>query len=106
MSIGAVTGVAFGDAFTEALLPGSEYHLPVEGAPQGTDARSYGIQGGITTGQRILLRAAVKPTSTIGDMARKGRHDPCIVPRIIPVIESMAALVLADLWLAARLNRI
>lgn len=106
MSIGAVTGVSLGEAFTEALLPGSAYHIPVEGAPRGTDVRSYGIQGGITNGERIVLRAAVKPVSTIGSMAREGRHDPCIIPRIIPVVESMAAMVLLDLWLAARLDRI
>lgn len=105
MSIGAVSGVTLGDAFTEALLPGSAFHLAVPDASAGTDARSYGIQGGITNGQRIIMRAAVKPVSTLGDMARKGRHDPCVVPRIVPVIESMAALVLADLHLAARLNR-
>ncbi|MBN1446509.1 MAG: chorismate synthase [Bacteroidetes bacterium] len=106
MSIGAVTGISLGDAFTESLLPGSSYHIPFEGAPRGTDVRSYGIQGGITSGERIVLRAAIKPVSTLGSMARQGRHDPCIVPRIIPVIESMAALVLMDLWLAARLDRL
>ncbi len=105
MSIGAVSGVSLGDAFTESLLPGSAFHLPVPRAPEGTDARSHGIQGGITNGQRISLRVAVKPVSTLGDMARSGRHDPCVVPRIVPVIESMAALVLADLYLASRLNR-
>lgn len=106
MSIGAVSGVSLGDAFTECLMPGSEFHAPVEGARQGIALRSYGIQGGITTGERIVLRVAVKPTSTVGEMARRGRHDPCIVPRIIPVLESMAALVLADLMLATRLDNL
>ena len=70
-----------------------------------------GITGGISTGQPIILRAAVKPTSSIArpqptldtDMQNRtiethGRHDPCIVPRVIPVIESMAALALLDAW--------
>jgi len=104
MSIGAVSGVSLGEAFTEVLLPGSDFHLPVDGGTQGLAARSHGIQGGITTGERITMRIAVKPTSTIGEMAMQGRHDPCIVPRIIPVIEAMAALTLADLYLASRLD--
>lgn len=106
MSIGAVSGVSLGDAFIECLMPGSEFHAPVEGGHPGIALRSYGIQGGITNGERIVLRVAVKPTSTVGDMARSGRHDPCIVPRIIPVLESMSALVLADLMLAMRLDNL
>jgi chorismate synthase len=106
MSVGAVNGVSLGDAFTECLIPGSEFHIPVENARPGIALRSYGIQGGITNGERIILRLAVKPTSTVGEMARRGRHDPCIVPRIIPVLESMAALVLADLVLASRLDNL
>lgn len=106
MSIGAVSGVAMGDAFTEALLPGSAFHEALPGAAEGIARRSYGIQGGISTGARITLRCAVKPTSTLGSDAREGRHDPCIIPRVIPVIESMAALVIADHWLAARMDRI
>ena len=106
MSVGAVSGVALGDAFTECLLPGSEFHLSVPGSPPGVARRSYGIQGGITSGEPIVLRVAVKPPSTVGEAARRGRHDPCIVPRIIPVLESMAALVLADLHLASRLDNL
>jgi chorismate synthase len=106
MSIGAVSGVTLGDAFTECLLPGSEFHKNIPDFKEGLAVRSYGIQGGITNGQPIILRIAVKPTSTIGEAARGGRHDPCIVPRVIPVVESMAALVLADLMLAARLDNV
>ncbi|MDT8322577.1 MAG: chorismate synthase [Bacteroidota bacterium] len=106
MSIGAISGVAMGDAFTEALMPGSAYHQALPGREEGIALRSHGIQGGISTGAPVILRCAVKPTSTIGSMAREGRHDPCIIPRIIPVIESMAALVLADHWLLARMDRI
>jgi chorismate synthase len=70
-----------------------------------------GITGGISTGQAITLRVAVKPTSSLAQPQRTldtnmqnrtiethGRHDPCIVPRVIPVIESMAALALLDAW--------
>jgi len=70
-----------------------------------------GITGGISTGQTITLRVVVKPTSSIAKPQRTldihgrnseikvhGRHDPCIVPRAIPVIESMAALVILDAW--------
>ncbi|MBR9976278.1 MAG: chorismate synthase [Bacteroidetes bacterium] len=106
MSVGAVSGVAFGDAFTECLLPGSVFHVPAPGSAEGIALRSHGMQGGMTNGERIVLRIAVKPTSSIGETARRGRHDPCIVPRIIPVLESMAAMVLADLLLAARLDNI
>ena len=70
-----------------------------------------GILGGISTGEKIIIRAAVKPTPSIfkeqktinlkgqnTDILISGRHDPCIVPRIIPVMESMVSLVILDLW--------
>ena len=77
-----------------------------------------GITGGITTGQPIYLRIAVKPTSSIAkpqktidlkgktcDIETHGRHDPCIVPRVIPVIENMTALTLYDAWaIQSRIN--
>ncbi len=105
MSIGAVTGVTLGDAFADAALTGAMFHSNDTVTDAGWELRAHGIQGGITTGERITLRCAVKPVSTIGSLARAGRHDPCIVPRVIPVVEAMAALVLADLHLAARLDR-
>ncbi len=105
MSIGAVSGVMLGDAFAEATLPGSRFHSAIPDAPLAAALRSHGIQGGLSNGQRMLLRVAIKPTSSIGETARQGRHDPCIVPRVIPVIEAMAALVLADALLAQRLDR-
>lgn len=55
-----------------------------------------GIEGGISNGSRITLKITFKPTSTIGDKAKEGRHDPCIIPRAIPVVEGMVKLVLAD----------
>ena len=76
-----------------------------------TSNHAGGITGGISTGQPVILRMAVKPTSSIARPQRTldtqlqdrsiethGRHDPCIVPRVIPVIESMAALALLDAW--------
>ena len=58
--------------------------------------------GGVSYGEDLRLLAAVKPTTSIADVARRGRHDPCIVPRVIPVLEAMTAIVLADLWLLHR----
>ena len=107
-SIGAVRAVEFGAGFESARLRGSEMN----------SLRS-GIAGGITDGGEIAIRIAVRPTASISrehkavdarGKIRKikigGRHDPCIVPRIIPVAESMVALVLADALLAARCDRI
>lgn len=88
MSIGAVNGVDFGSGFSGVNQSGIEFH-------QGQ--KNYGgIRGGISTGEDILLNISIKPTSSILDIAKKGRHDPCILTRAIPVIESMAWLVLAD----------
>lgn len=58
-----------------------------------------GIEGGISNGNRILMKITFKPTSTIGEKAKEGRHDPCIIPRAIPVVEGMVKLVLADHYL-------
>ncbi len=102
MSIGAVTGVTLGDAFEDAALSGREYHS--DATADGYSARAAGIQGGISNGCRITLLCAVKPVSTVGAAARRGRHDPCIVPRVVPVLEAMTSLVLADLSLARRLD--
>lgn len=71
--------------------PGSSFHIE--------DNNYSGINGGISNGGNLIFRMFTKPVSTIGDVAKKGRHDPCILPRAVPVVESMAALVLADLAL-------
>ncbi len=101
MSIGAVVGVGLGDAPGDARTSGADFHS----GSDGISSSANGIQGGITNGERIVLRVYFKPASTIGSMAREGRHDPCIVPRAVPVVEAMAALALADLSLASRLDR-
>lgn len=88
MSIGACVGFSYGLGFEMADLLGSE----VSNNPSSFG----GIEGGISNGERIVLTLAIKPTSTVGEKAKEGRHDPCIIPRAIPVIESMAKIVLAD----------
>jgi chorismate synthase len=84
MGINAVKGVEIGEGFAAARHRGSEN---VEGM------RASGVDGGISTGQPIVLRVAFKPTSSFGI---KGRHDPCVAIRGAPVVEAMVALVLAD----------
>ncbi|HOW81614.1 MAG TPA: chorismate synthase [Spirochaetota bacterium] len=107
-SIGAVKGVEIGAGFSAARMKGSENNDAMA-AGSFLSNNAGGILGGISTGQEIVLRVAVKPTPSIelpqktidtGGAARtisiEGRHDPCIVPRVIPVIEAMAALVILD----------
>lgn len=91
MSIGAVTSFEYGLGTKMAELPGSE--VSKERANFG------GIEGGISNGERMYFNITFKPTSTIGDKAKQGRHDPCIVPRAVPVAEAMVRLVLADHFL-------
>ena len=105
MSVGAVVGVGLGDAPAQARARGLEFHEAAVGPGARPPESANGIQGGITNGQRIVLRAYLKPPSTVGSKAREGRHDPCIVPRAVPVLEAMTALTLADLFLASRLDR-
>jgi chorismate synthase len=113
MSVGAVKGVEIGSGFGASLLYGSENNDPFiieDGTVQTQTNNSGGIQAGISNGMPIVARAAVKPTSSISkkqetvDLEKMenasieitGRHDPCIVPRVLPVLEAMLALVLAD----------
>ncbi len=108
LSVGAVVGVTIGDAVEDARSRGQDFHVGISGSgPEaGISPAANGIQGGITNGERIVVRAYFKPASTVGSMAKKGRHDPCIVPRAVPVMEAMTSLALADLFLASRLDRI
>jgi chorismate synthase len=97
LSIGAVTGFAFGAGFEVAAMTGSAYVAD--------PAAAGGMLGGVSSGEELRLLAAVKPTTSIGEIARRGRHDPCIVPRVIPVLEAMVAIQLADAWLLQRARR-
>lgn len=114
LSIGGVKGVEIGDGFACAERRGSQNNDQMA-AGGFLSNHAGGILGGISTGQPIVLRLAVKPTPSIAQEQRtqdlegreqririKGRHDPCLCPRIAPVAEAMAALVLADALLAQR----
>jgi chorismate synthase len=101
MSIGATMGVEFGAGFAAASRSGAEFHDPLH------STRNYGgLRGGISTGEPITARVAFKPTSSRREAALTGRHDPCIVPRAVPVLESMTWLVLADQLLLNRGNKV
>jgi chorismate synthase len=118
MSINAVKGVEIGDGFAAAALSGEENADPMgpgEGAPLFLANHAGGIAGGIATGQPIRVRAAFQPTSSIltpmdtinregeaAQIATRGRHDPCVGIRGVPVMEAMVALVLADQFLMHR----
>ncbi|MEA5417096.1 chorismate synthase [Synechococcus sp. BA-132 BA5] len=113
MSLPATKGFEIGSGFGGTLLRGSEHNdafLPSEdGRLRTATNNSGGIQGGISNGEEIRLRVAFKPTATIRKeqqtidasgaattLAAKGRHDPCVLPRAVPMVEAMVALVLAD----------
>jgi chorismate synthase len=113
MSLPATKGFEIGSGFGGTLLKGSEHNdafLPSsEGRLRTATNNSGGIQGGISNGEPIVLRVAFKPTATIRKeqqtidasgaattLAAKGRHDPCVLPRAVPMVEAMVALVLAD----------
>jgi chorismate synthase len=119
MSINAVKGVEIGDGFTAASLSGEEnadeMRIGPDGSPIFLSNHAGGILGGISTGQPIVARFAVKPTSSIlsarrtidmqgkeTDIVTKGRHDPCVGIRAVPVGEAMIAIVLADHFLRHR----
>lgn len=92
--IGAVSGVVWGgdDFFADVQRRGSEFHASGPGV-------YGGIQGGLSNGAPLSMRVFFKPPATLGGHAKEGRHDPCILPRAVPVVEAMVWLVLADLWL-------
>lgn len=108
LSIGAVKGIEFGAGFAAAGMLGSEHNDEMDASGFITN-HSGGIIGGISSGAEIVFRVAVKPTSSIsvpqqtiginGEetiIVTEGRHDPCICPRIVPVVEAMACIVLED----------
>jgi chorismate synthase len=114
-SIHAVKGVDFGTGFEGLGMKGSEHNDPFEmseGVVRTRTNHSGGIQGGISNGMPLSFRVLFKPASTIslpqesitlsGDTVRvqaQGRHDPCVVPRAVPVVLAMTALTLMDAWL-------
>lgn len=99
MSVGATHGFELGGGIEDISLKGTEFH-------GGSGEQYGGIRGGISTGENITLRVSFKPTSSILDIAKKGRHDPCIVTRAIPVLEAMTWLVLADHYLWSKTDLI
>jgi chorismate synthase len=114
LSIPAAKGFESGDGFAGTLLTGKDhndefYVDPETGATRTKTNRSGGIQGGISNGENIVIHVAFKPTSTIGqaqstvtrdgqevELRGKGRHDPCVLPRAVPMVEAMVALTLVD----------
>ncbi len=119
MSLPASKGFEIGSGFAGTLLTGSAHNDPFvtgeDGRTHTTSNRSGGVQGGISNGEPIILRVAFKPTATIRrpqqtvdrdgnavTLAARGRHDPCVLPRAVPMVEAMTCLVLADHWLRQR----
>jgi chorismate synthase len=118
MSINAVKGVEIGDGFATASLSGednADEMFMENGKPAFASNHAGGILGGISTGQDIVARIAIKPTSSIltprrtidvhgqeTTISTKGRHDPCVGIRAVPVAEAMLAIVLADQYLRHR----
>ena len=120
LSIPATKGFEIGAGFSGARMRGSRHNDPFvlkDGRLGTLTNRSGGVQGGITNGEPIVFRVAFKPPATIGQaqatadfdgqpvtLEARGRHDPCVVPRAVPIVESMAALVLADLALIQKMR--
>jgi chorismate synthase len=115
LSIPATKAFEIGSGFAGSLLRGSEHNDLFEnreGRVRTRTNRSGGVQGGISNGEEIFFRTAFKPTATIlrpqatvdlegreTELIGRGRHDPCVVPRAVPIVEAMAALVLVDHWM-------
>jgi chorismate synthase len=115
LSINAVKGFDFGSGFSGVGMRGSEHNdefYAENGAVRTRTNHSGGTQGGITNGMPILFRVAFKPVATIGKKQRtinsklesveleaRGRHDPCVLPRAVPIVDAMAALVIMDHYL-------
>ncbi len=122
LSLPASKGFDIGSGFSSVEMKGSEHNdafTPGDSSPVTTSNHSGGVQGGITNGSEILFRVAFKPTATISSpqetvdksnnsvtLEAKGRHDPCVLPRAVPMVEAMTLLVLADHWLRNQTSRI
>lgn len=115
LSINAVKGFEIGSGFAGVSLRGSQHNDAfniIDGKPKAVTNHAGGTLGGISTGEDIYFRVAFKPVSTIGKaqqtvnqaneavtVAAAGRHDPCVLPRAVPIVDAMAALVIMDHWL-------
>ena len=119
LSINAVKGFEYGSGFCGAKMKGSEHNDQFNEDGSTRTNLSGGIQGGISNGMDIYFRVAFKPVATIMqkqdtidkngnivEMQGKGRHDPCVVPRAVPIVEAMAALVLADYFLINKMTKL
>ncbi len=122
LSINAVKGFEYGSGFAGARMRGSQHNdafVPGQGDIRTRTNFSGGIQGGISNGEDIYFRVAFKPVATIMQdqdsvdtagnavvVEGKGRHDPCVVPRAVPIVEAMAALVMADFILRDKASRV
>ncbi|MEO9513720.1 MAG: chorismate synthase [Flavobacteriaceae bacterium] len=119
LSINAVKGFEYGSGFSGVAMKGSAHNDAYNNDGTTKTNRSGGIQGGISNGMDIYFNVAFKPVATVlqsyetinkeGDKITtqgKGRHDPCVVPRAVPIVEAMAAMVLADFTLLAKTNKI
>ena len=116
LSLPAAKGFEIGSGFAGTRMTGIEHNDPFvpgpDGRPRTLSNHSGGVQGGISNGEDIVVRVAFKPTATIASeqrtvnrsgqavvLAARGRHDPCVLPRAVPMVEAMVCLVLADHWL-------
>jgi len=122
LGINAVKGFEYGSGFEGTKLSGSAHNdvfIKEDGIVKTATNHSGGIQGGISNGQDIYLKVAFKPIATLLKEQKtldtdlnettinpKGRHDPCVLPRAVPIVESMAALVLADHFLMSKLSKL
>ncbi len=119
LSINAVKGFEFGSGFCGAKMTGSEHNDIFNKDGSTKSNLSGGIQGGISNGMDIYFRVAFKPVATImqnqptinadgnsTEIQGKGRHDPCVVPRAVPIVEAMTALVIADFWLLHKTRKL
>ena len=116
LSLPAAKGFEIGSGFGGVTMTGREHNDPFtpgpDGHPRTASNRSGGVQGGISNGEDIVIRVGFKPTATIASaqetvdrdnnpvtLAARGRHDPCVLPRAVPMVEAQVLLVLADHWL-------
>jgi chorismate synthase len=118
LSLPASKGFEIGSGFAGTRMKGSEHNdafVPEGGRVRTLTNRSGGVQGGISNGEDIVFRVAFKPVATIAqaqqtvsvtgeaaELKARGRHDPCVLPRAVPMVEAMARLVLADHWMRQR----